>query len=444
MENLTNSPKRSASIISLYFSNAHASHMIALAKLLQTLGFAITFIVDERYLRLADFSAIGETVTTCELSGHPIPLTFDLAVFCNCATTNHRLIANMRTRGTVVLYVFHEPGQVLSWKYFVSEGWRQTVRFVISSCFNIVTVRRSTGVIVPSSHALALYRRHYLKHNENVHIMPLLFDDEIGNDRFERAQHNKLHFGFVGKACKSHGFDFFLKFAKYAVRSESSIQFLISTKVDLSSLLASDKELARLAREGRIQIQHGRDLRNEEINEHYLSCFCIWGAYRRSTQSGVMASAFMAGSAVLATRVGSFPEYVVPGFNGEFADSIGEFNTLLRLAEKIQRDIPTYSQGCRNTFLETFYYPAHRVKFMELINSCVRESQQMRVASVVPHLGARDGKASCLLIDHLAIKSATPNVGPDGHPWCGPELHAPTRTPKALSPNCIPGRTDHA
>lgn len=375
--------KKTAAIISLYFSCAHASHMMALGKLLDALGFAVTFILHAGYLPMADFSAIGETVSVTAV-WHPTSASaFDLAVFCNCATRNHALVRDLRQRGTAVFYLLHEPGPVLSWRYFLSEGWRQTIRFVISSCFNIVTVRRSTGVIVHSSCALALYERNYLRHNSNVHSMPLLFDDEIGSERFERAQRDKHFFGFVGTACKSHGFDVFVNFVKYAIRSGSRMRFTIVTKVDLTSLLAGDRELARHVTDGRIHMQHGRGLSNDEINLHYLDCFCVWTVYRRSTQSGVMANAFMAGSPVIATRVGSFPEYVVPGVNGEFVDSVDDFRAMLRMAEKMRHDIPLYSEGSRKTFLDTFYYGANRKRITELLQvhsrgSAMRKTSLMR------------------------------------------------------------------
>jgi glycosyltransferase involved in cell wall biosynthesis len=371
--------QKRAAIISLLFSCAHASHMMALGKLLDALGFAITFVLDERYLPLADFTSIGETTIAAVISNHPGVATFDLAVFCNCAPRNHALVRALRTRGTAVFYLFHEPGSAWNWKFLLSVGWRQTIRSVISSCFNIVTVRRSTGVIVHSLCALALYERNYLQHNSNVHAMPLLFDDEIGSERVEKTRLDKRLFGFVGTACKSHGFDLFVNFAKYAIRSGSLMPFSIATKIDLTSLLAEDQELARMVSEGRIRLQHGRGLSNDEINQQYLDCFCVWAVYRRCTQSGVMANAFMAGSPVIATKVGSFPEYVISGVNGEFVDSVDDFDAILRLAEKMRQDILTYSEGSRKTFLDIFYYGASRKTMTALLGTFISETEPCEV-----------------------------------------------------------------
>jgi glycosyltransferase involved in cell wall biosynthesis len=86
-----------------------------------------------------------------------------------------------------------------------------------------------------------------------------------------------------------------------------------------------------------------------------------------------MVNAFMAGSPVIATKVGSFPEHVVPGVNGEFVDSSGDFAEMLRLAEKIRGDIPTYSEGSRKSFLATFYYGAQRKKITQLLSHFMQQ-----------------------------------------------------------------------
>ncbi|MGD0631336.1 MAG: hypothetical protein ABR987_18565 [Terracidiphilus sp.] len=165
-----------------------------------------------------------------------------------------------------VTWIMMSRGQFGTGTIFCRKDGSRPSALWFSSCFNIVTVRRSTGVIVHSSCALALYKRNYLRHNSNVHAMPLLFDDEIGSERF---------LGFVGTACKSHCFDVFVYFAKYAIRSGSRMPFMIATKVDLTSLLDKDRELAGLVSEGRIRMPHGRGLSNDEINLHYLDCFCV-------------------------------------------------------------------------------------------------------------------------------------------------------------------------
>ena len=368
----TKHPRRAA-VVSLYFSYGHSSHMIALARLLHELGYEVAFILDEKYLPFADFSALGEVVAARDAYVNPHSRPFDLAIFYNCATKNPSLVRALRQRGTTVFYTFHTPEPAWSLRFFIAEGWKNTLRHWISSCFSICTIRRSSGVIVYSSCAQALYEQHYRKHNRLVHAIPLLFDDEIGDERMEQVRRGKRYFGFVGTACKSHGFDAFVAFAKYAAAKSSDLRFLIATRLDLTSALAADAELARLVSQGKIQLEHGRVFSNEEINRHYLNCFCVWNAYLRSTQSGVVPRAFMAGTSVLASRVGSFPEYIRAGVNGEFVDSGDDPASILEVVKRMRTQSENYVDACRKTFKETFYYRANLHRFAEIVASARTE-----------------------------------------------------------------------
>lgn len=62
-EEYTAEPAGRAAVISLHFSPAHASHVLAYGRLLRSLGFAVSFVLDEPYLQFADFSAIGPAVS---------------------------------------------------------------------------------------------------------------------------------------------------------------------------------------------------------------------------------------------------------------------------------------------------------------------------------------------------------------------------------------------
>jgi glycosyltransferase involved in cell wall biosynthesis len=358
---------RRAAVVSLHYSYAHASHMIALAKLLREIGYEVAFMLDEKYRSFADFPAIGQVISAREFYVNPGTQVFDLVFLCSVASRNHSIARVLHRHGITVLYVFHEPEPLWRWRNLQIEGWELTVRHSISAFFSIKTLRQSSGAIVHSSCAQALYERHYRKYNSNVRAMPLLFDDEVGDERIERTRRDKRYFGFVGTACKSHGFDAFVAFAKYAVCNGSDLQFLIATRVDLTSALAADKELARLVSEGRILMEHGRVFSNDEINRHYLECFCVWNAYLRSTQSGVVPRAFMAGTPALASRVGSFPEYIQPGVNGEFVDPGDDPAVVLEVVERIRRQSQSYVDACRRTFKETFYYRANLGRLAEIV-----------------------------------------------------------------------------
>ena len=365
--------QRAAAVISLHFSPSHASHLIAYGKLLRDLGYAVSFVLDERYFSFAAFSSIGSEITAKHYlsSDHP---RFEIAIICNSATANPKLVNRMRGKDTKVFYIFHEPEPFWNPSLIETEGWRKTVRFMLSTLFSIKTLRGSSGAIVCSSCALSFYQRHYQVHNKNVTMIPLLFDDEIGDVRLAKMRDQKRSFGFIGTACRAHGFDEFLGFAKYAIRNGSSIPLAIITGVDLTSLLSSDREIAGYVRERRIEIQHGRKLSNDEINQYYLNSFGVWNMYRRSTQSGVLARSFMAGCPVVATRVGSFPEYVMEGVTGELVDSAADLAAVLSAVNKMRRESTKYVDGCRKAFKDVFEYKAQLNRVGEMLGVADRQA----------------------------------------------------------------------
>jgi glycosyltransferase involved in cell wall biosynthesis len=77
----------------------------------------------------------------------------------------------------------------------------------------------------------------------------------------------------------------------------------------------------------------------------------------------------MAGTPVLASRVGSFPEYVIENVTGEFVDSFEDYEAILFSAEKIRSQLSTYVDRCRKMFANTFYYKANFERFGAIIES---------------------------------------------------------------------------
>lgn len=357
-----------AAVVSLHFSPAFISHMTAYAKLLGELGYAITFILDEEYLRFPVFAQNGTPV----LSSGAVPEDFEIALFCNSAPRNPQFASRLKAGGTTVLYVYHEPLSVWDWKSLSQEGWRQIVRYPFSAFFSARLLSRSAAIIVPSRTARSEYEANYARFNSNVFELPLLFDDELGG-KFAGPQSGKrTHFGFIGSASRGHGFDKFVEFAKYAIRNGSTIPFAVATRRDLSVLLREDDELSQYVAQGRIVVQYGRVLTNEEINQYYLDSFCTWNAYRRSTQSGVLPRSYMAGTPVLASRVGSFPEFVLEGTTGEFVNFDDPLSRFLDLAESIRELFSVYTTGCRTMFQNVFCYKAHLGRFARILDASTR------------------------------------------------------------------------
>lgn len=363
--------QENAAIVSLRFSPAHCSHMLAYGRLLRSLGYAVSFVLDEAYLNFIDFSSIGPAVSAAQYRAHPDSTPFKTAIFYNAAMGNAWTARRMRARGADVLYVFHEPVPVAM---RLSEGWREILKLIAAKFSSIAMLHQSSSVLVACGYARTLYNRYFSRYNPGVYTFPLLFEDEWPEDRSPSAAGERPYFSFLGLAVKAHDFDNFCAFAKYAIRAGRTIRFAIATRTDLSEYLAADAELAQYGKDGRILIQHGKNLSNEEMNLFCARSFCVWNVYKCSTQSGALVRAFMAGTPVVATRTGSFPEFIEPGVNGEFVDAADKFEDLLAAAEKIGANLDAYVEGSRQSFLDIFDYRANRKRFARILDATRKET----------------------------------------------------------------------
>jgi glycosyltransferase involved in cell wall biosynthesis len=378
--------RKASLIVSLHFSPAHASHIAAFGMLLSEIGFDVAFLVDDRYLSFYDFFRIGPVIPVSEYKASPESVNAGMALFYNAAVENARVARTMRTNGTRILYVFHEPIEI---HRRLIEEWKSVLKLGVATMCSRSMLKETDCVLVPSEYGRIQYQSHYLRYNDRIYTLPLLFDDECGKGSAFTSTEERRWFSYLDNAVKAHHFDEFVALVKHALRAGSNIPFTIATKTNLDNLLRTDNELAQYAKEGKIRIHHGKVMSNGEMNRYYRESFCVWNVYRHTTQSGVLSRAFMAGSPVLASRVGSLVEYIIPGINGEFVSGAGDFDELLRSAEKIRGSISRYVDGARRTFLQKFYYKANRDALSRILEACETasavEAMRANLASKAGH-----------------------------------------------------------
>lgn len=333
-------------VSSLKFSPGHLSHIIAYAKLFSEMGNDTKLWLHEDYKKLIkdyQFPVLWYPENICRNA--------NIILFANVSTKNHIFARNFKKEGTRIIYLYHEPWD--GFKQYLKEGVKQTIKATVAHYFSIRLLQLSDLVIVPSKYAFELYKNTDIKYNTNVIVIPLLFDNEMSR---EIDPSKKTYLSYVGHAVKGHAFDVFIDFVKYIYKNHFQVKVEIATRTDLTNLLERDRLLSLMVTEGVLRIAHGRPLTNEEINEAYERSFCVWNIYRRSTQSGVLPKAFMFGTPVLASNIGSFPEYVRNGENGFLVERNYTFDELLDLVVKTKQDIQRMAKSCRETFETTFYW----------------------------------------------------------------------------------------
>jgi hypothetical protein len=352
--------KTKVALVSLRFNPAFIQHLIAYAKAMRELGHEAEFLLDSAYRA---FPELDDVAPVRNFGADGNAMTCKHAVFLNPSVKNEDLAKTFKRNGTKILYVFHEPWQ-MSFDYLWSEGLVATLKAIMAHHVTVPALRLADTVLLPSRYGLRKYEKPDVKYNGNCIALPLLFDDECA-EAMEKSLDRKRCFGFIGSLCRSHGFDQYLSFVRFALQHDSKISFLIASRNPIPARVLNDPIFSRNA--NRIEILCGHPLTNNEINRCYAKSFCVWNLYRRSTQSGVLPKAFMFGSSVIAGRIGSFPEFIQDGVSGRFADARDHQNIWTAL-EDMRSNLDAYATNSRKTFLETFYYRSHLAELGRLLD----------------------------------------------------------------------------
>lgn len=353
---------KKALIVSLNFSPGHWSHMIALAKLLEELQIEPSFLLEERYKEFIKSPLEYRVYYSKEVV---LTTFFDVAFIQNPSTKNHTFVSELKQVQEIkILYIYHEPKD--RFINTLKEGIKGFIKAVAAHQFNKKVLKLVDAVILPSEYGLRQYQQYDAKYNKNAWVVPLLFDDEAQEALQSWSERN--YFSYIGTAAKAHNFEAFVGYMKYHWKRKTNFKFLLATKSDLTGLLSSQKWIAKMQRVGKLEMLHGKPLSNKEINACYAKSLCNWNIYSRTTQSGVLPKAFMFGTPVVASPLGSFPEYVKTGFNGEFISNAKRFTEIDKVFEKIRDNFDKYSENARNTFLKTFYYRANISKLSDILS----------------------------------------------------------------------------
>jgi hypothetical protein len=351
---------KNALVASLNFHPGHFSHLVASYRLLADSGYAPHLYVHRSFNAMDVEGEFRKINRPGELRGLG---TVDVAVFWFPSLRNVLEILRLRLRfGTKVVYVNHEP-----WDSFASYrasgfGLRQIAKVWLISLVNLSVILLSSGVVLPSSGAYALYRQKFAWLNRNYRRIPLLFDDEEKGG----TDHGREFVSYVGTVAADHAFDRFVEFVDAAVTNEwlPGLRFLIATRSEIP-----ERERAILARHlpsGRVVVVEGRPMSNQEINGHFQRSLVVWNAYHRSMQSGILPKAYMFGAPVVTLRRngGEFVDDHVTGVLIERNDDPVEIREAV---EEIRRSPGAFARASREKFLKTFHYEVAIDDFRQLL-----------------------------------------------------------------------------
>jgi hypothetical protein len=149
-----------------------------------------------------------------------------------------------------------------------------------------------------------------------------------------------------------------------AAQTLQSLRFLIATRSNVPEQYRAVIE--ECVSTGRLVLQSGSPMSNEQINRFYAQSFVVWNAYRRSMQSGVLPKAYMFCTPVLVSTSNQ-SEYFQDGVHGILISNRYTMQEFQQAIARLQTEWSVISQNCRNCYLNNFDYRALSSTFMNFV-----------------------------------------------------------------------------
>ena len=341
-------------IAALNFRVQQLPHLLANYNLCKELGMRPILLINKRCV---DFVKGYEVEYITELKSD---ISYHYAIFWFPAIKNILLFFKLKIKNnTKLLYVFHEPFE--SFKTYLNSGntFKWTFFFFLKYLVNLFIIIWPNVIILPSQKAIYNYKKSLaIFFNKNFVYMPLLYDD------FYKVTDKKkrIYISYIGNVCKDHAFDEYVDYIWWLYKNDlrkSYYKFLIATR----KVLPNDERIKKLKDLGLLDVKEGTFM-----TDYYSHSLVVWNAYNRSTQSGVLANAFMnATPAIIMKR--NLSEFVKDGDNVKVIEDNKDPVIINSAIEDIIMNFEHYSDCARLSFIQNFYYKSQLSLFSEIIKS---------------------------------------------------------------------------
>ena len=360
--NKSNLRRMQAILVSKRFNPGHISHIEANSRLLEEHGFDVRFSVHDGFLA---FPGCGFKSRLANASDYLHLQAGDLFIvwFPSLSVLLDMLLVRLLTNATVV-YVYHEP--YTSFAAYREAGFSRlkALKVTAISWVNWLICRLSNKIILPSERAFNALPAARTNADRYAKIN-LLFSDEA---RAGQLSTPRKFISYIGTIAEDHAFEEFVRLMHASICNKTLVpyKFLIATRSHIPERLSSVIEHG--VESGRLVVQSGTPMSNEQINSFYAQSFVVWNAYKRSMQSGVLPKAYMFGAPVMMSTSNQ-SEYFEEGVHGVLISgdySTDEFEDAIL---KMQSGWQTLSENCRNFFLQNFDYRALASTYMNFLSA---------------------------------------------------------------------------
>lgn len=350
-------------IVSKHFSPGFIGHMKAWYKLCEECGYQAKLYFDKKYEKYFDSNEYDYTIDILDIEKYQP----DIAVVQNTGFENVDFFKWCNKHKCKIFYILHEP--YMGIKELLKDG-NYFIKQAVACVLNIWFCMKSTRVILCSRYAEKNCQMYMKWAFQKEAFLPLLFLDDYDKQK----NIDRKYFSMIGTYAEPHGSDIFIRYIKEAYEKGSKQKFQIATRSDITEMI-NDPIYKKMQDEGQLIVQQGRPLTEEEMSVAYRRSVATWNGYRRSTQSGVLPNAFMHGTPVIATKLGSFDEFIDPGRTGEFIDNF-ECNTITDAINKIRKAGSNMNEKCRQFFLTHFYYQNQIEAFKKIVDEIESEERK--------------------------------------------------------------------
>ena len=342
-------------VCSVHFGAGHTAHLSAYQKMLKECGFDVALYLSDQYMKLFH-NMQGQVFFNLQdaVAFHP-----DIILIWNTGFENINVIKAFKKIHSLIVYVLHEPFMGIT-NLAKEKGY--ILKGTAAMLLNYWICMKSDKVILCSHYAEQNCKKYMCNAYKKSVLFPLIYSDEI------LKNYDRKYFSKIGGFGFAHGSEQFLAFVKNSYK-RNNISFQIVTRANIDDRL-KHPIFQKMIKMGRLIVQQGRSLTEEEMNHAYRISICTWNGYLRSTQSGVLANSFMQGTPVVATHLGSFDEYVKDGYNGAFIDNF-TYESIFHAYQQIASNIDAISSNCRDTFLNNFYYKNQEARFKDIVKEII-------------------------------------------------------------------------
>lgn len=176
----------------------------------------------------------------------------------------------------------------------------------------------------------------------------------------------KKYFSYIGTIAHDHAFDEFISFIIRASADHQlteKMRFMIATRNTVPDMA----ELHEMEQKGLLKIIDGHPLTEDEINRCYSESLCVWNAYHRTTQSGVLAKAGMFATPAIVLRR-NLSEFAIEDKNVVCCENNRDYHQIRDALHKLTERFGLYSENARDIFEKTFYYRNNNSKMKDIVD----------------------------------------------------------------------------